>query len=198
MAIGAQDRIWAATELGLREQGKQRGRFVAVHPGSGGHILARRWPAERFAAVADALATRYEARIVIVGGPGEEGLAGQMAGAMKQRALNLAGQTSLKQLAAVLARCALFVGGDSGVMHTAVAVGTPVVALFGPTNERAWGPYVPAGSGLRAAVVRAAGHPPCMYVGGSVGKERAGEGAAAMEAITPEMVVAAAARLIVW
>jgi ADP-heptose:LPS heptosyltransferase len=60
---------------------------------------------------------------------------------MRGRPLNLVGKTTVGQLAAVLRRCDLLVGNDGGVMHIATAVDTPVVAVFGPTNHRAWGPY---------------------------------------------------------
>jgi heptosyltransferase-2 len=80
-------------------------------------------------------------------------------------------------------------------MHIALAARTPVVALFGPTNERAWGPYTPPGSGLAAAVVRAPGTRPVMYVGSILGKHEEELGAKAMAAITPDMVMAAAERV---
>ena len=207
IAVGDADRQWAGEQLAADrpsanavEPANAVERLIAVHPGSGGFIPSRRWPAERFAQVADALAERYAAQIVLVGGPGEEALAEAVAGQMQARPLNLAGKTTIKQLAALLARCVLFVGGDSGVMHVAVAAGAPVIALFGPTNENAWGPYTPQGSGLRSLVVRAPGTRPIMYVGSVLGKERgkerAEDGAKAMAAITPEMVMAAAEMLL--
>ena len=114
---------------------------VAIHPGSGAFSLARRWPVDRFAAVADALAERRGARIVLVGGPDEVGLCVELAALLRRPPLNLAGKTTLKQLAAVIRRCDLFVGNDGGLMHLAVAAGRPVVAVFGLSNHRAWGPY---------------------------------------------------------
>jgi ADP-heptose:LPS heptosyltransferase len=60
---------------------------------------------------------------------------------MRQKALNLGGATDLRQLAALLRRASLLVTNDSGPMHLAAAVGTPVVALFGPTDPRCVGPY---------------------------------------------------------
>lgn len=121
--------------------GPERHPTVAIHPGSGAFSVARRWPAERFAVVADALAKSRGARIVLVGGPDEIGLCSEVAARLARPALNLAGRTTLKQLAAVLRRCDLFVGNDGGLMHLATAAGTPVVAVFGLSNHRAWGPY---------------------------------------------------------
>ncbi len=196
IAVADADRQWAAEQLATGRLPGGEGRVIIVHPGSGGFIPSRRWPAARFAQVADTLAERYAALIVLVGGPEEAALAEAVAGQMQTKPLNLAGKTTIKQLAALLTRCALFVGGDSGVMHIAVAAGAPVVALFGPTNEKAWGPYTPEGSGLRSLVVRAPGARPVMYVGGILGKERGEDGAKAMAAITPEMVMAAAEKML--
>jgi heptosyltransferase-2 len=188
MAIGDEERAWASDRA-------PKG-AIAVHPGSGGFVVSRRWPPERFAMVADALIERYGLPVILVGGPDERDLAQAVSRAMKRPALDLAGQTTIKQLAAVLERCSLFVGGDSGVMHVAAAVGAPVVALFGPTNERAWGPYTPPGQRPSSIIVRAPGARPVMYVGHRLNKERAYEGEAAMAAITPEMVLAAARQLL--
>jgi len=145
--------------------------LVAIHPGSGNYSLARRWPVERFAQVADGLIDALGATIVIVGGPAEVDLAREMASMMRGRSANLAGKTSLKQLAAVLGRCDLFAGNDSGVMHVAVAVNTPVVAVFGPSNYRAWGPYfadsIPRNDGIfreKGALIRPVrACSPCLY-----------------------------------
>jgi heptosyltransferase-2 len=138
---------------------------IAVHAGSGGYSTARRWDAEKFAAVADTLTERHGAQIVLVGGRGDDSAA--VAAAMRQHARDLTGATSLHQLAALLAHCQLFIGADSGVMHIAAAVGTPVVAIFGPSNAAAWSPWMPDGT---AVVVRSAPEcSPCSYVGTGVG-----------------------------
>lgn len=165
--------------------------FVAVHPGSGGDSLARRWLPERFARVADTLADRHRARVVLVG-TANDGV-DRVAGLMHSQPLNLAGQTTLPQLAAVLRRCRLFVGADSGVMHLAAAVGTSLVAIFGPSNHRAWGPWTPGG---RSAVVRVEeACSPCSYVGFAL--RRAGcDEMRCMKAVTVDMVLDAAER--VW
>lgn len=191
MAVPAEARAWARSRLPLG-----RSCYVAVHPGSGGYITGRRWPPERFAQVADALAAQFALQPVLVGGPGEEALAAAVQVHMARPALNLSGQTGLKQLAALLERCLLFVGGDSGVMHVAAAAGASIVALFGPTNEAAWGPYVPPGSGQRAVVVRAPGAAATLYVGRTLGERRAFADTSAMLGITTEMVLAAARRIL--
>ena len=166
--------------------------LVAIHPGSGGYSLARRWDPERFARVADALVEHHDARIVLVGTPADG--VSQVAKLMRSEAVNLEGKTNLSQLAAILKRCDLFIGADSGVMHLASAVGAPLVAIFGPSNHHAWGPWPRDGRHviLRADLLCS----PCSYVGFSVGQREGCEAMICMKAITPEMVLAAAEALL--
>ncbi|HEX6293211.1 MAG TPA: glycosyltransferase family 9 protein [Herpetosiphonaceae bacterium] len=116
--------------------------LIALHPGSGAFAPARRWPPQRFAELADAL-IEDGASIVLVGGAEEADVRRRMLNGMRHApaVLDLGGRTGLEDLAAVLKRCTLFVGNDSGLTHLAGSVGTSVVAIFGPTDPRAWGPY---------------------------------------------------------
>ena len=109
-----------------------------IHPGAASG--ARRWPVERFAAVARAERTAGR-RVVVTGGPDEVGLAeflGDLA-ALPQRVI-LAGRTDLIGLAALVAAAGRVVCGDTGVAHLATALRTPSVVLFGPTSPERWGP----------------------------------------------------------
>jgi ADP-heptose:LPS heptosyltransferase len=109
-----------------------------VHPGAAS--AARRWPAERWAAVARALRARGE-RIVVTGSAGERELATAVAdGAGLPRRAVLAGRTDLLGLAALVAGARRVLCGDTGVAHLATAFGTPSVVLFGPTPPAEWGP----------------------------------------------------------
>ena len=182
------------------------GPTVAVHPGSGAFSVARRWPVERFAEVARALVRRQGARIVVVGGPDEVDLARGLAGQVDGPTTVLAGRTSLRQLAGVLRRCDLFVGNDSGLMHLAVAARTPVVAVFGPTNHRAWGPYgfaewqpgmLDAPEGVSSLVVRV-GLPcsPCLYRGYSLGNPAGSPGRECLALVPTRPVIGAAEALL--
>ncbi len=119
------------------------GPVVAIHPGGGNYSLARRWLPGKFAEVANALIQQHGARIVLVGGPDEVKLGQQVIDLMScpEQAVNFAGKTNIGEVSAFLAKCDLFIGNDAGLMHLATAVGTPVIAIFGPTNRRAWGPY---------------------------------------------------------
>lgn len=162
MAVRREDQDEQVAEALLKHAEHPR---VAIHPGSGGYSLARRWDPRKWAALADALAYRHGASIVLLGTPHDG--ADEVVGAMKAPVLDLTGRTSVPQLAAVLARCRLFVGADSGVMHVAAAVAVPLVALFGPSNALAWGPWTPASP---SAVVRLGpACSPCSYVGHAVG-----------------------------
>jgi heptosyltransferase-2 len=132
---------------------------VAIHPGSGGYSLARRWGLEKFAGLGERLRQECDARVLVVGtqADGVDDLAASLGG----NVINLGGRTTLTQLAAVLARCDLLVGADSGVLHVASAVGTSIVALFGPTNHRAWAPALPPD---RLTVIRSGiACSPCSY-----------------------------------
>jgi ADP-heptose:LPS heptosyltransferase len=111
---------------------------VVVHPGAASG--SRRWPPERFAAVARALAARG-LPVVISGSAAERPLAGQVAlAAGLGRESVLAGRTQLTDLAAVVAAASMVISNDTGVAHLAVAFGTPSVTLFGPVSPAVWGP----------------------------------------------------------
>ena len=108
------------------------------------------WPKERFARLADMIIDEYDARIIFTGGSEDRHIIQDIMSAMKGRALNLAGHTTLKMLAALYKKTVLVISTDTGPMHLAAAMETPVVAIFGPTAPWRTGPY---GSGHR--VVRA-------------------------------------------
>src|SRR5215211_776492 len=109
-----------------------------VHPGAAS--VARRWPPERYAAVAAAEASAGR-RVVVTGSPPEEPLArGIAARAGLGPESVLAGRTDLSGLASTVAGAARVVCGDTGVAHLATAFGTPSVLLFGPTSPAEWGP----------------------------------------------------------
>jgi ADP-heptose:LPS heptosyltransferase len=110
--------------------------FLAVHPGSGSP--AKTWPADRFAALTDAL---HAGRPwLLVEGPADAAAAQAMAAL--PRAVHARG-LSARGLGALLARARLYVGNDSGVSHVAAAWGAPTLALFGPTDPGVWAPVGP-------------------------------------------------------
>ena len=101
----------------------------------------KRWPAASFAEVADRLLQEGYGAVVMIGGPDERAEVAAVSGMMKTSAIDLAGATTVGLLPALLSRAALLITNDSGPMHVATAVGTPVVALFGPTSAVRTGPY---------------------------------------------------------
>ena len=115
-------------------------RFVAVHPAS--RWLFKCWPAERLAELINTLQARGE-RVVLTGSrdADESALVDQVVRGLHAPAINLSGQLSLKELAALIGRARLFLGVDSAPLHMASAMGTPAVALFGPSGDVEWGPW---------------------------------------------------------
>jgi ADP-heptose:LPS heptosyltransferase len=113
-------------------------RPVVVHPGAA--FGAKRWPADRFAAVAAALDTP-ETPVMVTGSPGERELAVGVAGAAGLSTDRvIAGRTDLGQLCDLVAGAALVISGDTGIAHLASAYATPSVVLFGPVDPAQWGP----------------------------------------------------------
>jgi len=153
------DRLLAAH--GLPNKG-----FIHLHPASRWSFKC--WPAERNAALVDALALRNE-RVVITASPdpAECAFVRDIVSRCKNAVVDLSGAVSLSTLAAMVARASLFIGVDSAPMHIACAMGTPVVALFGPSGEYDWGPW-----SQKARVVASGRHPcrPCGIDGCGGGK----------------------------
>ena len=113
--------------------------LICIHPGAGAPV--KLWRNEAWAQVADALAQRYESKVILTGAEEEAPLCRAIADEMTAKAIVAAGETSLAELAAVMARCRLVLGVDSGPLHLAVAMDTPTVHLFGPVDSHAFGPW---------------------------------------------------------
>lgn len=161
-------RLWLTGEDGARADqlldrlGIRRDRpIIIIQPGA--RYWFKAWPHERFAELADRLASDYGCQVLIGGSREDEALARQIQEAAKSRPISMAGQATLKEFAAIAKRAALFVGNDSGAMHIAAAVGTPMVVLFGPSNPDEWGPRGgPAEIIYKGLDCRACFHPTCM------------------------------------
>jgi len=109
--------------------------FIGIHPGSASDQPFKRWPEEKFASLASILQTDFGAEILIFGGPEELPIAERIAKRMIRPPIILSGKIKLRQTAALMKYCRLFISNDSGLMHLAVAVGTQVVGIFGPTDD---------------------------------------------------------------
>ncbi len=118
--------------------------YLAINPCSSNRIRNfRNWSVEAYAAVIDHAAGHHGLRTVLTGAPTteEQEYAAAIAKAAGQSVTNLVGRTSLKQLAAILARCRVAIAPDTGPAHIANAVGTPVIGLYATSNPERTGPY---------------------------------------------------------
>lgn len=138
-----------AARAAAREMLLQLGRpspeapLLAVHAPGGRAI--KQWPVDRFADAAGALASDIGAAVVLTGATGDEAVVDEMArrlGAHGVRSLRVQGASDLVMLAAVLQHCRVLITGDTGPMHLAAAVATPVLAVFGPSMPWRYGPLV--------------------------------------------------------
>ncbi len=161
--------------------------LIILHPGAS--CPSKRWPARRYASVGDYMAQRRGARIVVVTGSGEGSFGEAVVRRMKQPAVPAFGRFSLGELACLFRKARCLISNDSGPVHLACAVGTPVVSIFGrwggglsPTR---WGPTGPKSVVLHHDI----GCRPCLA-------HRCTIGFACLEAVTEEEVIAAAEGLI--
>ena len=156
--IGAMESEWCQNLLAQ----KQVDPLVVLHPEAGRRgEPRRRWPQERYVTLADALAARYGARIILTGAPDELAVSQWITERTKCKTVCLAGQTQVNQLAALFARADLVISGNCGPMHLAAAAGTPVIAIHGPTNSVQWGPWTDKSTCLEATVPCS----PCLNLG---------------------------------
>jgi ADP-heptose:LPS heptosyltransferase len=127
--------------------------LAVIHPG-GGHnpdtvVLSKRWPPERFAAIAARL-VEYGYNVAITGASDDRCLVDELCNHLPETArpsvISAAGRFDIDRNGALFEKARLFVGNDTGLMHLAVACGARVVAIFGPSNPLAYGPYTSKGA----------------------------------------------------
>ncbi len=174
----------------LKESGvKSEGLLIGVHPG--GNWEYKLWRAEKYAQLADNLQKEQNASVLLFTGPNERKLQAQVAEKMSNPSI-LVDTPNLREVAALIAACDVYIGNDTGPMHIAAAVGTPVVALFGSTNHIRSGPY-----GDRHTVVQSGmnlGCNPC-HPGRNPGGCGAGS-CAVIDGITVEQVLKVGVKLL--
>ena len=118
----------------LKAAGSVAGKLkVGLFPGAGWKL--REWMPERFAAIGDRLVEHFNADVLIFGGQQESELVQKVANLMEMPAIPFAGNLQMRQLAACIEQCDLFLTNDTGPMHIAAGVGTPTISLFGPGNH---------------------------------------------------------------
>lgn len=177
---------WAENTLKCLGVGPGDG-LLAVHPGAS--CISKLWPVERFAEAAESLSRKYGLKVVVVSGPKDLPLADKVLSSLRVPAFSLAGKTTLSQLASILRRCRLLISNDSGPVHVAAAVGTPVVSIFGRAQKglspARWAPVAQNSRVLH----RSAGCSECLA-------HECVKGFACLRAVSVEDVVAAASELL--
>jgi len=157
--------------------------LVVLHPGAS--CPSKRWPARNFASVGDLFAERHGAKVIVVAGPGQERHGQAVIVGMKQRAVAALGSLSLGETACLLRKARCLVSNDSGPVHLACAMGTPVISIFGRwgggLSPERWGPTGPRSAALHHDI----GCRPCLAHACTIGF-------VCLEAVTVEEVLAAA------
>lgn len=163
-SVTTADEKWASDFLGSHKVDK-RYPLVAIHPGS--PIPLKRWHPERYAELADWLIARKGTQILFLGVKDEVPIVTEIQRRMQGTSINIAGETTLTQLASILHTCNVFIGNDSGPMHLAAAVGTPTIGLYGPGDPTRFAPIGATCQTIR----RKLDCPPCFGTTCRFGKE---------------------------
>jgi heptosyltransferase-2 len=150
LCLGIEDRQRARQILAAHGITADR-RVVGLNP-SATFGPAKQWLPDRYAALGDRLHRTLDAAIVIFGGPADRELGQRIAGMMTAPAVDLSGRTRLGEAMALIDRCDAFVTNDSGLMHVAAALNTPLVAIFGSTNFTTTSPYSPTSRIVRVPI----------------------------------------------
>jgi len=160
---------------------------IAVNPGAS--CISKRWSAAKFGKVAERLAEKYGAKIIVIAGVSDKRLGDEAASLVKKNCINLSGRTTISDVASILRRVKLFISNDSGPVHIACAVKTPVIAIFGRRDRglspERWGP-----TGERDMVLhKDVGCVECLA-------HNCRKGFQCLEAVTVDEVLAAADRIL--
>lgn len=122
--------------------------LVAIIPGAGASwgkdAYLKHWPAQNFARLCDKIIENYKAKIIILGALSEQKIAQEVKNNMRYEALDLSGKTQTGEFAALLSKVKLAITNDGGPMHMAAALGVKTVSVFGPVDEKVYGPYPPS------------------------------------------------------
>lgn len=132
------------TDKLLKEEGVNENDFlIGFHSTKGITVDGTRWPVKKFASYAQKLAKKFDAKVVFTGTPSERDLVEEIRDHVSAPSFSVAGRTNIKQIGALIKRCKLFVCPDSGPMHIASAVKTPVVGIYGLKEDypKRWAPY---------------------------------------------------------
>ena len=153
-SVTTEDKKWASDFLATYQIDRQHP-LIAIHPGS--PIALKRWMPERYAELADWLIAQKRAQILYVGVKDEIPIITEIQALMRGESINIAGKTTLTQLASILPTCNVFIGNDSGPMHLAAAVGTQTIGLYGPGDPTRFGP-----AGAKCQTIQRKSDCPCL------------------------------------
>jgi lipopolysaccharide heptosyltransferase I len=117
------------------------GSLVAIHPGTSPKTAYKRWASAKYSELADRLVEELNVSVVFTWGPGEKAMVDEVRTRMKRDSMVAPETHSLKQLAELFRRCSVYIGNDTGPMHIASLVKTPVVGIYGPTDHIVNAPY---------------------------------------------------------
>lgn len=179
------------------------GDYVAIHPSVGDFSTARNWFPDRFAAVAKAITRDFQVPVVLVGANDAAPAAREIVASSD--GVSLVGDTSIAELGALLDDARLVIGADSGVVQLAAALNTPVIAIFGPSNDQEWRPLgsvvvdeesiLPPGQ--NKFVVRGnVPCSPCFYTGFSLGRRNGCSHHVCLDLITASRVAQIATHIL--
>ncbi len=153
--LSEEEHSWA--EQLFKEHRIEAKRAIAVVPGGGaswgGDAGLKRWAASNFAELAHKFVEKFKAQIILIGSVSDGPLAQEIQQRLGGQALDLTGQTTLGQSAAIFARCRCVVANDGGPLHMAVAAGAKTVSIFGPVDPRVYGPYPQQGHAVVTASI---------------------------------------------
>ncbi len=144
LPIAKEHHAWA--DQWIKTQGIDTSKpLIAIVPGGGqswgGNAKSKRWPIEQYIALADKIVENYDAAIILMGGLNELDLCQQIHTAIPKASYIAAGQTHILQMAALMTRTQLAIVNDGGPLHVAVASDVKTVAIFGPVDDKVYGPY---------------------------------------------------------
>jgi len=129
------DKLLKDSKIGKSEK------IIGINVNASDFGTARRWPYQNFAKLADKLVKEFKVRVVFIGAPFDKGLVNKTMNLMEDKsAISLAGMTTVKQLSYLMQKFHLLITNDTGPMHIAAAMGTPVVVFFGPETPLLYGP----------------------------------------------------------
>ena len=130
--------------LGVTEKDSTIGIAAGAGASWGKDAGLKRWPAVKFAQLADKVIDNFNAKIILLGDEQEEDIADTIISNMRNKPLDLTGKTSLEELIALMSLLNIIVANDGGMLHMAVALGVKTVSIFGPVDEAVYGPYPPS------------------------------------------------------